>query len=92
MFFGRSFNFETEGGIDGLNFATAINDGFALKQIAKETLIRLIQNQPACLLLEISAILHLNHMKLFALYLVESADNGQAEFVNGFVGGRAFLL
>ena len=92
MFFRHSFNFKTEGGIDGLNFAAAIDGGSALKQIAKETLIGLIQNQPACLLFEISTILHLDHVKLLALDLAESADNGQAEFVNGLVGGRAFLL
>ena len=38
------------------------------------------------------AILHLDHMKFLALYLVESADYRQTEFVNSLVGRRTFLL
>ena len=75
MFFGYGFNFETVGGIDGLDFASTIDCGFALAQIPQEALIGLVQNQSARLLLKIGVILHLDYMKLFTLNLIEAADD-----------------
>ena len=90
MFFRNGGYFQTDSGFNGLDFAAAVYDRFAAAKIPQESLVRHIENQTLCLLFEIRAVLHLDHMKLFVFGFLIAADHRQIEFQQIVVGRCAF--